>query len=122
MKIPILFAADPPPTIDQLPDYAPGSRLLGGDMALIVGAILLVILGVILWVVFIRGPRKHPDENHRPNLQSKTKPAVTVTEDGRERHRKKRRLRRRDHRQRNPTLDQTGGLPPPRDPQETPSV
>ena len=48
--------------------------------------------------------------------------AVTVTEDGRERHRKKRRSRRREHRQRNPTLSQTGGLPPPRDPEQSPTI
>ena len=51
-------------------------------------------------------------------VEAKPNPYVTVTEDGRERHKKKRRERRRDHRHRNPTLDQVGGLPPPRDPHQ----
>lgn len=116
--IPILAA----PTLTDLPEYSRGSRLAANDMALVVGSVGLLVLGIIVWVVFIRGKRKHPDEENTPKLNANVKPAVTITEDGRERHRKKKRVRRRDHRQRNPTLDKTGGLPPPRDPQESPSV
>ena len=119
MSILPIFAA---PTLTDLPEYSRGSRLVVSDMTLVLGAIVLIILGLVFWVVFIRGPRKHPDEQHEPQLEANSKPAVTITEDGRERHRKKKRMRRRDHRHRNPTLDQTGGLPPPRDPQESPSV
>ena len=120
--LPILAAAaTKAPNLKDLPDYSPGSRLAVNDMALIFGLIALVLAALVIWVWFIRGPKKHPDELHRPNLQP-SKPSVTVTEDGRERHRKKKRVRRRDHRQRNPTLDQVGGLPPPRDPQESPSL
>jgi hypothetical protein len=36
--------------------------------------------------------------------------------------RKKKRQRRREHRQRNQTLAQTGGLPPPRDPEQSPTI
>lgn len=120
---PILAAAanQPTPTIKDLPDYSRGSRLVVSDMTMVLGLIGLLVVALVIWAWFIRGPKKHPDEVHTPNLQP-SKPDVTVTEDGRERHRKKKRVRRRDHRHRNPTLDQVGGLPPPRDPQESPSV
>ena len=119
---PILAAATADaPTIKNLPDYSRGSRLVVSDLTLVLGLIGLIVAALVVWAWFIRGPKKHPDEAHRPNLQPST-PSVTVTDDGRERHRKKKRVRRRDHRQRKPTLDQVGGLPPPRDPQESPSV
>ena len=102
----------------ELPQSTKVPGLVASDIILIIGLAALLFGGIISWVVFVRGPRKHPSERNRPNL----KPSVTVTEDGRERHRKKRRSRRREHRQRNPTLSQTGGLPPPRDPEETPSL
>jgi hypothetical protein len=115
-------ASTPAPSLKDLPDYSRGSRLVVSDLTLVIGLIGLIVTALVVWARFIRGPKKHPDEDHQPNLQSNVKPAVTVTEDGRERHRKKKRVRRRDHRHRNPTLDQVGGLPPPRDPQESPSV
>ena len=109
-------------TLKDLPDHAPESRNMASDMSLILGAVGLLVGAILFWVIFIRGPKKHPEIRDRKPLQANPDPNVTITEDGRERHRKKKRQRRRDHRQRNPTLDQTGGLPPPRDPQESPSV
>lgn len=106
-------------TTPELPDLTPGSRPITSDIMLIFGAIGALVLALLFWVVFIRGPRKHPEERDRKPLQANPNRDVTITEDGRERHRKKRRVRRRDHRDRNPTLAQTGGLPPPRDPQES---
>ncbi len=94
--------------------------LVAVDMILVLGLGALLFGGLISWIVFVRGPRKHPSENR--SLPKSSTPAVTITEDGRERHRKKKRSRRREHRQRNPTLSQTGGLPPPRDPEETPTI
>lgn len=116
MKCVAILAAQAP---TALPDLTPAARKLPSDMTLIflvIGAILLVL---VAWVIFIRGPKKHPEVRDRKPLGVTATPAVTVTEDGRERHRKKKRVRRRDHRDRNPTLAQTGGLPPPRDPQES---
>jgi len=114
-----IFAA---PTLTDLPEASRGSRLVALDMSIVMLLIGLIVVSIIVWAVFIRGPRKHPEEINRPKLGTNPNPNVTITEDGRERHKKKHRQRRRDHRQRNPTLDQTGGLPPPRDPQESPSV
>ena len=120
---PILAAAAvAPTTIKDLPDYSRGSRLAFSGLSVILGILGLLLVGLVFWARFIRGPKKHPEELNRPELKSNLNPSVTLTDDGRERHRKKKRVRRRDHRQRNPTLDQVGGLPPPRDPQESPSV
>src|SRR6476469_8061581 len=91
------------------PSKVPG--LVASDLVLIIGLGALLFGGLISWIVFVRGPRKHPSENRSYAPKSAT-PAVTITDDGRERHRKKKRSKRREHRQRNPTLSQTGGLPP----------
>jgi len=101
----------------DLPASSKVPGLVASDLILIIGLAALVFGGIISWVVFVRGPRKHPSERTGPKLSE-----PTITEDGRERRRKKVRNRRRDHRQRNPTLSQTGGLPPPREAEETPSA
>ncbi len=119
MNISPIFAA---PTLNDLPDFSRGSRIVASDLTIVLLLIGALVLCLVVWVVFIRGPKKHPEEANRPVLGATPNPYVTVTEDGRERHKKKRRVRRRDHRQRNPTLDQTGGLPPPRNPHESPSI
>ena len=115
MNIPVLLAAT---TLKEMPDHAVGSRIVASDMTLILVSVGSVIAAILFWVIFIRGRKEHPEIAERKLLEAKPNPNVTVTPDGRERHRKKRRERRRDHRHRNPTLDQTGGLPPPRDPRE----
>jgi hypothetical protein len=113
--LPVFFAAGglDLPTATKLP------KLVASDMVLIIGLAVLLFGAIFAWIVFVRGPKKHPSER-RTYLQAK--PQVTVTDDGRERVRKKKRQRRREHRQRNPTLAQTGGLPPPRDPEQSPTI
>ena len=103
----------------DLPKTSKVPGLVASDLILMIGLAALIFGGLISWIVFVRGPRKHPSEHKN---FTKSAPTVTVTDDGRERHRKKRRTRRRDHRHRNPTLDQTGGLPPPRNPEESPTI
>ena len=119
MKFLAVLAAQAP---SALPDLTPAARKLPSDLTLIFLLMTGVVVVLLFWVIFIRGPKKHPEERDRKPLGVTAIPSVTVTEDGRERHRKKKRVRRRDHRDRNPTLAQTGGLPPPRDPQESTSI
>ena len=116
MKGVLILAAQ---TAKELPELTPGSRPITSDITLLLGAIGGVVLLVLLWAIFIRGPKKHPEDRDRKPLGANPNPSVTITEDGRERVRKKKRVRRRDHRDRNPTLAETGGLPPQRDPQES---
>ena len=94
--------------------------LIGLTVALAVGA------GLVLWIYF-RSRMKSNDQDRERLAQitrgrtssqgggksgGEKKSTTTITEDGR--HRRRKRRRRRDHRQRNPSLSETGGLPPPR--------
>ncbi len=96
--------------------------LIGLTIALAVGA------GIILWIYFrsrmksnhqdrerlSQMTRGHSDGQSRDKKrdEGEKKSTTTITEDGL--HRRRKRRRRRDHRLRNPSLSETGGLPPPR--------
>jgi hypothetical protein len=98
---------------------------------LLVGGITLVLAAVIFIVVAVtrKGRQHRPRSKRGPEILRNTgehfreEEAKTAEDDGQEqespqRHRRKR--RRRDHRPRNPTLAESGGLPPVRDPDTTP--
>ncbi len=82
---------------------------MGNDFYLLVfgGAFALVILGTFGWALIFKQPlRRH---HHRAS-----KPDTSGTTHHRHRH------RRKEHRPVNPTLAETGGLPPERDPKTPP--
>jgi hypothetical protein len=91
-----------------------------------------VAIGAILFVAaYVHHRRKQRKEGHEGNRVSKSrsqtsKPVESAAEkaeegDGdSERQRIRKRRRRRDHRPRNPTLNETGGLPPLRPDDELP--
>jgi hypothetical protein len=89
------------------------------ERILIFGAIGLVTLLVVLWAIFLRRRRRRRREHHHSHHQS-SPPAEVVEaltgQDAAARPYKRRRRRRSSHslRPRNPTLAQTGGLPPVR--------
>ena len=100
-----------PPALHPSPSRLPTYYLT--DILLIVGGAVLIMIGLIVWVVFIRGP-KQPGGSRR--IYKYSNPAVQFA-DPNSRHnrkRKRRKKRRREHRGRNPTLSQAGGLPSPR--------
>jgi hypothetical protein len=72
----------------------------------------LLTLMLLLWALFIRrrGPRRSRYKLHSTAASSRSRNAEGSGPT--ERPRKWRRRRRRDHRPRNPTLAETGGLPP----------
>lgn len=73
-------------------------------------------LGVLLFVWAYLRFRKKPEvvtRNDSPR-ETPTAPAAESSGDSERRRKRKKRRRRRDHRPRNPSLQQTGGLPPPR--------
>ena len=84
---------------------------------MIFGAIGLVTALALLWAIFLRKRRRRRHSHHHPQHHS-TGPAEVpespkdggppVPEEKRRRHRRS----RRRHRPRNPTLAETGGLPP----------
>ena len=94
----------------------PGSR----EHMLIFGAIGLVTLLVMAWAVFLRKRRRRRRELHHSHSHS-SRPAevakVPAAEDAAAPPEKRRHRRRshRKHRSRNPTLAETGGLPPIRE-------
>jgi hypothetical protein len=94
---------------------------------IVFSAIMLVTLLVVGWAVFIRKRRRRRREHHHSRWHSTGSAEASDTsedEDGSSSSKKRRRRRRsgRQHRPRNPTLAETGGLPPirpldPSDPQ-----
>jgi hypothetical protein len=109
-----------------LPTRVPGMARDTLIVLIAASAVGLVLLGVLtLWVKTRRSHRHH--RHHRPRQrQAESRPteasSVASEADGTAAdadadtgtHRHRRRKRRRDHRPRNPTLAETGGLPPPR--------
>jgi hypothetical protein len=87
--------------------------------------LLLLSLGVYLVMKFRRRRRVDHDEGHKVYRGSSARPAGSGEDDAEDDHaserqkasdhgrrRYKYRVRRRTHRSRNPTLAETGGLPP----------
>jgi|APGre2960657505_1045072.scaffolds.fasta_scaffold42660_3 hypothetical protein len=105
--IPILAEIELPGAVSKGTNLVPG--LLFKDTVLIGGGVLFIVIILVAWAVFIRKPRREPD---RVYPSSKKLTAEEQAESGR--RRKKRREPRRSHRSRNPTLADTGGLPPAR--------
>ncbi len=95
------------PNIPELPQGPGGGPGSGGTVAVVLMAILGVALLVVLWAVFLRKPAR-ANERGRLVPSSGKGTDESTSESGH------RRRRRRERRGRNPTLSQTGGLPPPR--------
>jgi len=96
------------------------SRLVLTDILLILGALVALTLILIVWARYIRRQRR------RRTRSSSSKPHKLVPVEQRDdasdeevepggRRRRKFRKQRREHRGRNPTLAETGGLPPQRE-------
>jgi hypothetical protein len=112
INLAVILAADLPAA---QPTRVP--RLVASDLVVILGLAGLIFVLFIAYLVFIRGSKSEIQAPRRSHNDE-----ITPSDESNGGHRRKRkRVRRRDHRQRNPTLSQTGGLPPPRDPQQSSS-
>lgn len=84
---------------------------------MILGLALVVIAGIaFVWAAFIRKPSR-PHHHHHRHHWRRPKPAAEETQKthkNRGLFRRKRHRRRRKNRPANPTLAETGGLPPVR--------
>ena len=116
VKLHSMFAALPPES--GLGPKVPGS---GQDFLMVLVACaaigLVILLAVTLWLRSRRAHRRHHHHRDRGSARPTTEPAEEVeTADAvmETEHAHGRRRRRRAHRGRNPTLAETGGLPPPR--------
>lgn len=85
------------------------------DMLILFGALGLLTVGLILSVKY--GRREKPKRRHKSKSSSTSDSlrVMEVEDRGRHRRRRKYRKRRHDHRPRNPTRAETGGLPPIQD-------
>jgi len=91
------------------------------EVMIVTGAAAIVTLIVVLWAVYFRRRRRHHthhNSHHHHHAQPPTEDGISHSEitadaptEEQPRHRRRRR-RRREHRPRNPTLAETGGLPP----------
>lgn len=112
MKVLFLFSLfDPDNELPGVGAMSPATR----ERLILLGAlVLLVALLVVLTVIVRQGKKRHRRHahSHRPHFFRRT--ANSVAELKQMIPEKPRRRRRRDHRPRNPTLAETGGLPPVR--------
>jgi len=93
------------------------------DFLIVIGVILLVVLIVFFWAYAVRKRknriRKYHHHYHRKGIREQLqKNAGEIKELIRQR----RHGRHREHRSLNPTLDQTGGLPPLREAEKPPPL
>jgi len=84
----------------------PGTR----EGLMVLATMVLLISVLLIWAVFLR-KRRRRQHYHYPHQANGSSQVAGDPEGGSSKHRKRRR-RHRDHRPRNPTLAETGGLPP----------
>ena len=93
----------------------PSSAVKNG--VILTGVLFLVTLSLLLCALFFRGVFRARHRRNRSRTHSKTPDQSS----GKIRRRSHRRRHRRERYPLNPTLSETGGLPPLRPPTETPS-
>jgi len=94
-------------------DLTPGRR----ERIIILAGLGLITAGVSAWSLFFRRSRRRRHRHHQRHAASSApaQPQAAAVEDSESSHsRRKWRRQHRDHRPRNPTLAETGGLPPVR--------
>jgi hypothetical protein len=116
-----LAQSDVASALPEAPRSGSLSHVFGNpEFMLVLGLAAALAAAVFVWAVAIR--KRRPTDPHLRVLE----PGPIRDEgskDGHRRHRRRRRRRRdgsRDHR--NPTLQETGGLPPPRPDDQLPKV
>jgi hypothetical protein len=79
-------------------------------------------IGLLLCIIVVVRHRRNMEKSERRRLiETSVRPSRSQRDDDEEGSgRRRRRKRRRPHRPRNPTLQDTGGLPPPRPDDELP--
>lgn len=109
-----LLMANVAEALPSLDEVARGTRSQMGTALPVLGIVLGVLFLALVWAVFIRRPRTGRQRG-------------TILEDSGDEPasgggKRRRRRRRRDHRPRNPTLAETGGLPPVRTGEPPPPI
>jgi hypothetical protein len=95
------------------------SRFNPHDMLIALSVGLAVGVALFVWA-YLRS-RNQPDLMDRSNVvRGSSSDSNNSNGTAGERRKRRRKRRRRDHRPRNPSLQQTGGLPPPRSDDDLP--
>lgn len=89
----------------------PAPLRLSTDLLLLLGAVVVLSLLFVVWAVFIRKRKADDLDKWRTHKHHHDSSGDANQGSGDRRHRRR---RRREHRPRNPTLAETGGLPPAR--------
>jgi ABC-type nickel/cobalt efflux system permease component RcnA len=89
------------------------------ERLIVITAIMLIAASVLVWAVFVRKSRRRQRSHQHGHHHSHDPARDAAAADGddvttQSRKRRKWRRPRREHRPRNPTLAETGGLPPMR--------
>ena len=119
----LLAVATPVAVADQQPGLI-RTTSSAQDVLIVLGAGIGVLVLLIIWAVYLRRRSRHHSSRHRHHHRSEATPteAPAIPEEATtSHHHHRRRRQKREHRGRNPTLAETGGLPPPR-PDGTPPV
>lgn len=98
-----------PPPLDFQPSRLGG--LASKELWLVVGACAVLGLLLFLWAYLTRRDRLERARNGSPVIYRSRR---DIQRAGRRSHRRRRRRHHEDEYPRNPTLRETGGLPPPR--------
>jgi FtsZ-interacting cell division protein ZipA len=106
------------PDAKSFPNWLPPESM---DVLIVLGVIVLVALIVFFWAFSFRKagkrPRKHHHHHHRKSYREQFKKNAAGIGELIRQHR---RQHHREHHPINPTLAQTGGLPPLREPGKPP--
>ena len=107
---------------DPIPGFGPLTPAMK-ERLIIFGAMALVLVVIITWALAFRRQRQRSArrEDRRRRRHSFRRQATKGVAELREYVKEHRRRRRREHRPRNPTLAETGGLPPVRGDQDSPA-
>lgn len=122
--------------VTEIPAGAGASKtatFILSDMMMLFVALGVILLGVLIWAVVIRGPKQqvrarriykqsHSHHHQEGDEEDEAEEEEAASGSKSHRKRKKKRVRRREHRGRNPTLAETGGLPDPRPPGVPPTI
>jgi hypothetical protein len=116
-QIPVFFAQY---DLDDVVVYWEKMNDATRDVIIVFGSLFVVSLFVVVWAVFVRRSRRRrarrQSHGHsHAHSQAQAQASVPAeTGEGADASQRRRRRRRREHRPRNPTLAETGGLPPMR--------
>lgn len=114
--VPFSFLANVDP-LTRAESFAKSSKMFLDDVFVVFAVGAVIFAALVLWVKYTRKRRKRISGGEKVFRGGEVVSEPENEEGAAEiRRRYKRRVRRRSHRNRNPTLAETGGLPPARSP------